>query len=92
MRMIWKRVVGSLRPKADDAPLVDHAPGMTLRQVVSRFWPMLRPLRWWLFAGLLLLLAAPAVTVAEALLFQRLVDDVLVPANLRPLLLEPVHV
>lgn len=85
--MTWARVVGSLRPKTDHAPLVDHAPGMTLGQVVRRFWPMLRPLRRWLVAGLLLLLAAPAVTVVEAMLFQRLVDDVLVPANMRPLLL-----
>src|SRR5680860_1149858 len=77
--------MASLRPEVDHAPLVDHAPGMTLREVLRRFWPQLKPLRWWLLLGLLLLAAAPAIEVVEILLFQRLVDDVLVPAEWRPL-------
>ena len=35
---------------------------------------------------MLLLAAAPAITVAETLLYQQLVDDVLVPADSEPLL------
>lgn len=80
------RVLALLRPEHDDAPLVAAAAGMRVGDVVRRFWPRLRPLRWWLLLGLLLLAAAPAVQVAEILLYQRLVDDVLVPADLSPLL------
>jgi len=58
---------------------------MTLTQVLRRFWPRLRPLRWWLALAMLLLAAAPAIEVVEILLFQRLVDDVLVPAQWQPL-------
>ena len=58
---------------------------MTIRQVVRRFWPDLRPLRWWLLVLVVLLAGAPIIAVLEVLLFQRLVDDVLVPATLGPL-------
>ena len=85
MRTMWRRAMASLRPEVDHAPLVEHAPGMTLVQVVRRFWPRLRPLRWWLVLAMLLVAAAPAIEVVEILLFQRLVDDVLVPADWRPL-------
>jgi ATP-binding cassette, subfamily B, bacterial len=81
----WDRLAAALRPEADLAPLVEHAPRMTLRQVAVRFWPRLRPLRWWLVAAVALLAAAPLIEIAEILLFQRLVDDVLVPAEWRPL-------
>ncbi len=80
------RAAASLRPGDDDDPLVAQARGMTIADVVRRFWPRLRPLRGWLFVGLLLLAAAPAITVAETLLFQQLVDRVLVPADPGPLL------
>ena len=86
MRRWWQRAMASLRPEDDLAPLVDHAPGMTLGQVVRRFWPRLRPLRWWLVLAMLLVAAAPAIEVVEILLFQRLVDDVLVPAVWQPLI------
>ena len=85
MSTLWKRAAASLRPTADEAPFVDHAPGMTIKQVIRRFWPQLRPLRLWLLLGLGVLLAAPAIEVVEIMLFQRLVDDVLVPADLQPL-------
>lgn len=82
---MWQRLGDWLRPGHDDAPLVDHAATLTLVQVFRRFWPRLRPLRGWLALSLLLLAAAPAIEVAEILLFQRLVDDVLVPADYQPL-------
>ena len=59
----------------------------TLRHVARIFsvLPDLRPLRWWLLLGSVLL-AGPLIAVAEILLFQSLVDDVLVPATSGPLL------
>ena len=74
-----------LRPAPDAAPFVGAAPAMTIRQVVRRFWPDLRPLRWWLLLMVALLAAAPLIAVLEVVLFQKLVDDVLVPATLEPL-------
>jgi ATP-binding cassette subfamily B protein len=85
MRTLWQRLVASLRPTPDDAPVVAGARHLTIADVVRRFWPRLRPLRWWLVLALALLTALPAIGVVEVLLFQRLVDDVLVPADWRPL-------
>ncbi|MCH1865170.1 ABC transporter ATP-binding protein [Nocardioides sp. CFH 31398] len=81
-----QRLAASMRPDGRDDHLVAQARGMTIVEVVRRFWPRLRPLRGWLALGLLLLLAAPAIATVEILLFSRLVDDVLVPADWRPLL------
>ncbi|MEI5676052.1 MULTISPECIES: ABC transporter ATP-binding protein [unclassified Nocardioides] len=83
----WQRVLAALRPTPDDDPLVAAARSLTIADVVRRFWPRLRPLRGWLLLGLALLAAAPAIEVVEVLLFQRLVDDVLVPADFSPLVL-----
>lgn len=82
----WQRALAALRPVPDDDPLVAGARSLTVVAVVRRFWPRLRPLRGWLLLGLLLLAAVPAIQVVEVLLFQRLVDDVLVPADFAPLL------
>lgn len=65
---------------------MDIAGPLRLVDIGRRFWPRLRPLRGWLLLGLLLMVAAPAIAVAEAMLYQRLVDDVLVPAAFEPLL------
>ena len=59
---------------------------MTLRNVFVRFWPALRPWRWWIVLGLALLAVSSLIGILEVLLFQRLVDDVLVPATFGPLL------
>ncbi|GAA1479113.1 ABC transporter ATP-binding protein [Nocardioides aestuarii] len=80
------RLAALLRPAADTSPLVDGARPMTILEVARRFWPDLRPLRWWLALEVLLLAGAPTIAVLEVMLFQRLVDDVLVPATLGPLL------
>lgn len=79
------RLLALLRPEHDAAPLVGEAPPMTVVEVVRRFWPDVRPLRGWLLVLVGLLAAAPVIAVLEVLLFQRLVDDVLVPAQLGPL-------
>lgn len=81
----WNRVGAALRPETDRAPIVAEAPSLTLAQVLRRFWPRLRPLRRWLVAAVVLLAAAPLIEIAEILLFERLVDDVLVPADFGPL-------
>jgi len=80
------RIAASLRPDHDDDPLVEEAPGLTIPLIFRRFWPRLRPLRWWLLLSLVFLAADPLIQVAEIALFERLVDDVLVPADLSPLL------
>lgn len=80
------RLGRALRPTPEADALVDVAAALRLRDIARRFWPRLRPLRGWLVLGLLLLTAAPLIAVAEAVLYQRLVDDVLVPAAFEPLL------
>lgn len=81
-----RRISTWLQPRSDADALVAHAAGLTLLQVFRRFWPRLRPLRPWLALALLLLAVAPLIEVAEVMLFQRLVDDVLVPADAGPLM------
>jgi subfamily B ATP-binding cassette protein MsbA len=84
-RRLLQQLAALLRPAPDAAPLVSQAQPMTVGDVVRRFWPDLRPLRWWLLLLVVLLAGAPLIAVLEVLLFQRLVDDVLVPATLGPL-------
>lgn len=76
-----RRLSAALRPAVDDDRLVDDSPVMGIGDVFTHFWPALRPFRGWLALGLALLVVAPLIAVAEILLFQRLVDDVLVPAD-----------
>lgn len=58
---------------------------MALAQAVSpvdavrRFWPWVRPDRYWLAASALLLIAGSAGEVASVWLFKDLIDEVLVP-------------
>jgi subfamily B ATP-binding cassette protein MsbA len=86
LRAALHRARASLRPAPDAAPLVDAAPTLTLRHIARRYWPWLRPLRLPMLGGALLLAVAPVIEVVEVVLFQRLVDDVLVPADAGPLL------
>lgn len=81
-----RRAAGLLRAAPEQQALVAVAAALRPVDIARRFWPRLRPLRGWLLLGLLLLTAAPAIAVAEAFLYQRLVDDVLVPAAFEPLL------
>jgi ATP-binding cassette subfamily B protein len=83
---VRRRHAGALRAAPEQSALVDVAASLRLVDIARRFWPRLRPLRGWLVLGLLLLTAAPLIAVAEAVLYQRLVDDVLVPAAFEPLL------
>jgi ATP-binding cassette subfamily B protein len=65
--------------------IVAAAPGVPVQTLVRRFWPFARPLRTAIAAGILVLIAAPAVDAAQVWLFKVLVDEALVPADLGPL-------
>jgi len=63
-------------PAADSAGLVAEAPTVSVRTLFRRFWPFARPYRGRLAAGLLFLIAVPAVETAEIWLFKVMVDEV----------------
>ncbi|MEU1461936.1 ABC transporter ATP-binding protein [Streptomyces sp. NPDC005727] len=72
--------------------VVAAAPPVPLREVFRRFWPYTRGGRRWLVPLTLFSLAGPAVDAAEIWLFKIVVDDVLVPRDLRPFLwIAPVY-
>lgn len=77
-RLLW---VGE-----ESAPLVTAAPPVPPREVFRRFWPYTRGRRQWLVPLVLFSLAGPLVDAAELWLFKVVVDDVLVPRDLRPFL------
>jgi len=66
--------------------LIAAAPQLEVRLIVHSFWPCLLPFRRPLALLLLLLAVRPAVAVAEINLFRHVVDDVLVPADVQPLI------
>ena len=66
--------------------VVAHAPALPVREVLRRFWPDARPYRRWLPLGLALIAVGVAIETAEIYLFKLVVDDVLVPGDLGPLL------
>ena len=66
--------------------VVAHAPALPVREVLRRFWPDARPYRRWLPLGLALIAVGVAIETAEIYLFKLVVDEVLVPGDLGPLL------
>jgi ATP-binding cassette, subfamily B, bacterial len=62
-------------------PTVAAAPTLTVRRIVRRFWPQLRPYRWWLVLALLVVTVGQVLDAGAIWLFQILVDDVLTPPN-----------
>ncbi|MFC0597270.1 ABC transporter ATP-binding protein [Streptomyces palmae] len=72
---------------ADDPDaVVAAAPPVTPREALRRFWPYTRGGRRWLAPILLFSMLGPLVDGAEIWLFKIVVDDVLVPRDLRPFL------
>jgi len=65
--------------------MVAAAPSLPVREVLRRFWPDARPYRRWLPLGLLLIALGVGIETAEIYLFKLVVDEVLVPAELGPL-------
>jgi ATP-binding cassette, subfamily B, bacterial len=62
--------------------LVVQAPAVARTEVLRRFWPWVRPDRWWLLTGILFLAAGSAGEVVSVWLFKDLIDEVLVPRHL----------
>ena len=58
---------------------------MTIPQIARRFWPQVRPLRWWIALKLVLDAALTGISLLEIALFALVVDRVLVPTDLGPL-------
>ncbi len=80
------RVLAFLRPAAEGEGLVALAPQVALRRTLARVAPLLRPHRWGIVALLAVVVLLPAIEAVEIWLFQRVVDDVLVPMSVQPLL------
>ncbi|MEU6577639.1 ABC transporter ATP-binding protein [Streptomyces sp. NPDC046805] len=70
----------------DPHAVVAAAPPVPLRDIFRRFWPYTRGGRRWLLLILCFSLLGPALDGAEIWLFKLVVDDVLVPRDLGPLL------
>ncbi|MCF3135979.1 ABC transporter ATP-binding protein [Streptomyces olivochromogenes] len=64
--------------------VVTAAPPVPPREVFRRFWPYTRGRRPWLVPLVLFSLVGPLVDAGELWLFKIVVDDVLVPRDLRP--------
>ncbi|MFF2325691.1 MULTISPECIES: ABC transporter ATP-binding protein [unclassified Streptomyces] len=72
---------------ADDPDaVVAAAPPVAPREAFRRFWPYTRGGRRWLIPVLVFSMVGPVVDAAEIWLFKVVVDDVLVPRDLRPFL------
>jgi ABC-type multidrug transport system fused ATPase/permease subunit len=84
MRLL-ARLSAALAPAPDGDRLVAAAPHVRVRTIFKRFWPIARRYRKQWLAGLALAALLPAVEAVEIWLFKIVVDDVLVPADLQPL-------
>ncbi|WP_201304995.1 ABC transporter ATP-binding protein [Streptomyces sp. GS7] len=63
--------------------IVEAAPPVALRDIFRRFWPYTRGGRRWLVVILAFVVLGPVVDAAEIWLFKIVIDDMLVPRNLR---------
>lgn len=86
MRRLRTRIRDLLVPRPDGPELVATAREMRLREVFRRFWPDARPYRRWIPVVLLLVGLGALVETAEIWIFKLVVDEVLVPGDLEPLL------
>jgi ABC-type multidrug transport system fused ATPase/permease subunit len=65
---------------------VATAPSVPIGQIFNRFWPDAKPYRKLIVIAVVLSIASPAVQAAIIWLFKLVVDNVLVPRELAPLL------
>jgi ABC-type multidrug transport system fused ATPase/permease subunit len=86
MTGLRSRLTGLFVPRSDDPELVAAAPKIPVRDVFRRFWPDARPYRRWIPVGLILIALGAAIDTVEIYLFKLVVDEVLVPGDLAPLL------
>jgi ATP-binding cassette, subfamily B, bacterial len=85
MKRLRSRFVDLFHARSDDPELVAAAPEMPIKEVFRRFWPDARPYRRWIPVGLVLIALTAAIDTAEIYIFKLVVDDVLVPGDLGPL-------
>jgi ATP-binding cassette subfamily B protein len=79
-----ERMHALLVPSGEGA-LVDAAPPVQVREILRRFWPDARPYRRWIPLGLVLIAIGAVIETAEIWMFKLVVDEVLVPGELEPL-------
>jgi ATP-binding cassette, subfamily B, bacterial len=84
VRAALDRLRALLIPSGEGA-LVAEAPPVPVREIFRRFWPDARPYRRWIPLGLLLIAVGAAIETAEIWMFKLVVDEVLVPGELQPL-------
>ena len=84
MNRIRERIRSLLVPSGEGA-LVSEAPPVPVREIFRRFWPDARPYRRWIPVALLLIALGAAIETAEIWMFKLVVDEVLVPGELGPL-------
>jgi ABC-type multidrug transport system fused ATPase/permease subunit len=79
-----RRLFARFAPAAEREAILAAAPPVPVHRIFKRFWPYTAGHRKWLLFALALVPIAPAVQTVGALLFRRLVDDVLVAQNFDP--------
>ena len=84
MSRIRERIRALLVPSGEGS-LVAQAPPVPVREILRRFWPDARPYRRWIPLGLVFIALGAAIETAEIWIFKLLVDEVLVPGDLGPL-------
>jgi ATP-binding cassette subfamily B protein len=84
MSRLRDRMRALLVPSGEGA-LVAQAPPVPIREIFRRFWPDARPFRRWIPVGLLFIALGAAIETAEIWMFKLVVDEVLVPGELAPL-------
>src|SRR4051794_894930 len=86
MRRLHQRLRALLPPPSGGSTLVAEAPSVPLPALFRRFWPFARPYRLAIAGGLVLSIVVPVFEAGEIWLFKVVIDDVLVPRDLGPLL------
>jgi ATP-binding cassette subfamily B protein len=84
MNRLRDRLRALLVPSGEGS-LVAEAPPVPVREIFRRFWPDARPYRRWIPLGLVLIALGAAIETAEIWMFKLVVDEVLVPGELEPL-------
>jgi ATP-binding cassette, subfamily B, bacterial len=77
--------IRSLLVPSGEGALVAEAPPVAVREIFRRFWPDARPYRRWIPVGLLFIALGALIETAEIWMFKLVVDEVLVPGELEPL-------
>ncbi|WP_327363737.1 ABC transporter ATP-binding protein [Streptomyces sp. NBC_01296] len=85
-RVAWHALHRLLSVADDPDAVVAAAPPVAPREAFRRFWPYTRGGRRWLVPILLFSMIGPLIDAAEIWLFKIVVDEVLVPRDLRPFL------